>query len=885
MNSKKAVLTIGVAVLFLVGVIGLALLFAPPRLSFSIELDGKPLPADRTPVVKIDGQPFVSGSKLGVGQHAISVSLPNAEPFDRTVWLGFGNKSLGSLRLVSVTGAMNVSTYPNDCKVTLSQGGAVVAVSPAPAHFTKLLLGGYDLEVEKSGSKETSHIVVDETKPKDIEVKLKLGQLALSSVPADADYTLSGGGRNWDGHLPAMLQDVPAGNYELVVRRKSWEMLSELEVQLDRTYTNQTIFTYGTISILSDPAGRNILSNGVSIGKAPVMLDEVRPGKYAFSASDGENELLASITVEPHQQTNHLFTFRYGTIHLNSTPAGATLLRNGKVAGKTPLKLERIPAGETEVALKLDGYVTTNFPLHVVEGETVSLTAKLLSERYVSLLGDARLAAAASPPDYKRALEAIIQALQVTPDGVEAIQLQKDYDFGLKVSEATELLEKAGFDSALAKVDAALALKPDAADAVGLKSRITREKTAHNLSAVAKTDEDIAARVEASKRSFEEKTAKVAQMERGNLTDAVFITRTAAWRVHSTTAEVKEALLRITGRRVASEEQPAPDLTFIDLSPKPLLGIGDRNLFGQKVPSKDHHLVQLCQLPNNALDVRAKMIFGNTDRENAGAIRNAVENRFRTFATAFSTEFPAAIAKPSQPVATEIPAAQREQGAPGSDDPARKEIARIIEKAIAAVGGRDVLARFSAFKEVATTRGVNNGRNFAMKETIYFYGPNRAKFEEDVDGRHSTYSVDGDQVNMDQSGLAIPRKPSPGSETSLRNALYFTTCTSLLPLLDTSFRLELAPKLPPDAGPTTGIKVLKAGKPDLILLFDNASGLLVGMERDEQTTGGNSRHVSSRYSDFRNFSGRLFPTTIKRFRDGSLYSTETTESVTALAQP
>ncbi len=421
MKSKKCILIIVAAALLVVGVISLAFVLAPPRLTFTVELDGAPLPSDRIPVVKVDGQPFVSGSKVGMGQHAVSVVLANTEPFERTVWVTIGSKNLGALPLVSITGAINVSTFPADCKVTLRQGGKIVGEAVAPAHFNKLLLGGYDLEVEKAGSKEIGHIVVDEKQPKEIEVKLKLGQLALLSVPANSEFTLSGGGRNWDGHLPSVIPDVPVGNYELTVRRKGWELHSELEVQLGKTSSNQTVFTYGTINILSDPVGMNIFSNGVSVGKAPVMLDELRPTNYVISASDGENELSTSISLEPNQPTNHLFTFRYGTVRLISTPPGAAVVRNGKEVGKTPFTLERIPVGDISVDLRLAGYVATNFLLRIIEGATADLAAKLISEKYLQAMKEAREKLVAGQFEDSRKL--VAAALEIEPNDLAALTL------------------------------------------------------------------------------------------------------------------------------------------------------------------------------------------------------------------------------------------------------------------------------------------------------------------------------------------------------------------------------------------------------------------------------------------------------------------------------
>lgn len=421
MNPKKIILVGSVAALTLAGAAGLALLFVQPSLSLTFELDGKPLPSGGTPVVTIDGRPFTSGGKLRIGQHTISVTLPNVEPYETTFLLGLESKSLGPLPLVSVTGAINVSTYPSDCQVTLKQGTVVVQESIAPAHFTNLSFGDYELEVRKSGSKETGHIVVDEEKPKNVTLTLRLGEVALSSVPADSDFSLSGGGHNWDGRLPSNIQDVPVGTYELCVRRKGWEKHNTLEVQLGKTSSNQTVFSYGTINVSSDPIGMEISSNGISIGKAPITLNELKPETYVISASDGENQLSTSITVEPNQNTNQLFTFRYGAIQFNSAPPGASIMRRGKEAGKTPLTIDHVPAGGTTYTLELAGYCATNCTIQVTEGNVVPITVILLNERYVGIMREAHAALDSAQFDKAKMLAAT--AVELDTNDVAASNL------------------------------------------------------------------------------------------------------------------------------------------------------------------------------------------------------------------------------------------------------------------------------------------------------------------------------------------------------------------------------------------------------------------------------------------------------------------------------
>jgi hypothetical protein len=142
--------------------------------------------------------------------------------------------------------------------------------------------------------------------------------------------------------------------------------------------------------VTCDPTGLAVSTNGVEIGKTPLTLHEVKPGQYTLTISDGENDLMAHVNVAPKEAAKYAFVFHYGTVQLASTPTGATVIRKGKEIGKTPLMLNHIPVGETMIELRLQDYVSTNLPIQAVEGVTTNLMAKLISERYVQAMKQAR---------------------------------------------------------------------------------------------------------------------------------------------------------------------------------------------------------------------------------------------------------------------------------------------------------------------------------------------------------------------------------------------------------------------------------------------------------------------------------------------------------------
>lgn len=125
--------------------------------------------------------------------------------------------------------------------------------------------------------------------------------------------------------------------------------------------------------------------------------------------------------------------------------------------------------------------------------------------------------------------------------------------------------------------------------------------------------------------------------------------------------------------------------------------------------------------------------------------------------------------------------------------------------------------------------------------------------------------------------------PQPVQD-QLRHSLYLAECTTYVPLLGPDCTLEKlsASSSAPDGA--VGIRVRKAGKPEVTLYFDKDSGLLAELDCEEPGEKGGSARTSTRYSGYRNFSGLMCPTVSKYLRGRNTSSTSTMETVEPLNQ-
>ncbi len=361
---------------------------AKTTLTYDFSVDGNELSALQRPEVKVDGQLFESGDHLKPGRHQISVSLENVEPYERHFWVFHGDKDLGKLPLVASKGSLSVTVNPSPATVTvfLQREREVVRQGDAPLNADKLPVGNYTLIIRRGEYEETHSAKIQREQQTKMQVDLDLGSVDLSSDPADAEFDLSGKGRHWEGKLPTKIEEVPGGNYSLVVSRKGWELNNNISVTRGEIATQKVEFPYGSIEVTSDPTGMTVLTNGVEIGKTPMTLQELIPGQYTLTVSSGEGDLKADVSVAAKEAAKHTFTFHYGLVQLASRPTGATVIRKGKEIGKTPMTLQRVLVGESSVELRRDGYASTNITIVASEGETAEFSVSLVSKLYLQVI-------------------------------------------------------------------------------------------------------------------------------------------------------------------------------------------------------------------------------------------------------------------------------------------------------------------------------------------------------------------------------------------------------------------------------------------------------------------------------------------------------------------
>tara|TARA_R110000787_G_scaffold47176_12_gene114324 strand:- start:5513 stop:7567 length:2055 start_codon:yes stop_codon:yes gene_type:complete len=204
----------------------------------------------------------------------------------------------------------------------------------------------------------------------------------LDIVPSPDSVKLSGGFgiAVGDGHL------LLPGQYQLKASKQGYQDLSEtFEVGQDKEQRFRYELTRlpGKLTVISEPAGADLFVDDNGRGTTPLIDLELAPGKHQlllraprFQAYEAEIEIEGGGIVQTFKAT---LKPGWAPVSISSRPAGADILIDGEVAGKTPGTLE-VGGGAHEVQLQLEGYRSWRDNITVRPGEALKLPTVQLAK-------------------------------------------------------------------------------------------------------------------------------------------------------------------------------------------------------------------------------------------------------------------------------------------------------------------------------------------------------------------------------------------------------------------------------------------------------------------------------------------------------------------------
>ncbi|HEY3176806.1 MAG TPA: PEGA domain-containing protein [Candidatus Polarisedimenticolia bacterium] len=235
-----------------------------------------------------------------------------------------------------------------------------------------------------------------------------VGALAIRTDPAGAVVTLNG---EAIGRGPIFDRELTSGRYTVQIQAEGFDPLTETITlegggRLEKTF--KLIPNARSILVVTSPAGARILidnlEKGTTFGAAgpeyaawaarmeiaaadissPLLVEHLPPGSHMLKIEKAcfEPQLLSiSLTVDPNDNSPVPFepirlSPSLGSLSLDSTPAGAEALVDGKPAGRTPLNLDGLCSGKHDVILRVAGLGQWIGSVEVPRGQRTSLNQR-----------------------------------------------------------------------------------------------------------------------------------------------------------------------------------------------------------------------------------------------------------------------------------------------------------------------------------------------------------------------------------------------------------------------------------------------------------------------------------------------------------------------------
>ena len=149
----------------------------------------------------------------------------------------------------------------------------------------------------------------------------------------------------------------------------------------------------GTLSVASTPSGAEVYVDGALRGRTPLSLS-LPEGRYGVEVRlSGYEPYRATVQVRRGETTRLEVRLnpipRTGTLYLESSPSGAEVYLEGRLQGRTPLRLT-LNEGTYRVELRLPGHEPYQATVRVERGRETRLSASLRPLRTGELYLEAR---------------------------------------------------------------------------------------------------------------------------------------------------------------------------------------------------------------------------------------------------------------------------------------------------------------------------------------------------------------------------------------------------------------------------------------------------------------------------------------------------------------
>ena len=338
----------------------------------------------------------VSVFNVSAGKHLLRVEAAGRRPVEEIIAVADGDFLTKDYDLEQEKGLLLVKSDPEGADVKL--GGT--SLGTTPLLLTDLATDrSYSFSIESIGYQpKRVNVALSGRTPVAVSEKLVLdsGVVECVSEPAGATVQVNGIVR---GTTPCRIDRVPKGYATFVFKLKGFED-EKRELRIvpgDRQSLSLSMRGRpAKLSVISYPDGARVTVDDNYAGKTPLTLSPVRPGVHTIKAElPGYAPVFKTVMMENGGELTEEIKFEsiLGWLEVTTTPPGARILIDGKVAGTTSahrgkkadlsgvksdvLFIRDINAGEYQLLARLRGYAEAKGKIKIEAKKATKLNLRL----------------------------------------------------------------------------------------------------------------------------------------------------------------------------------------------------------------------------------------------------------------------------------------------------------------------------------------------------------------------------------------------------------------------------------------------------------------------------------------------------------------------------
>ncbi len=207
-----------------------------------------------------------------------------------------------------------------------------------------------------------------------------LATLVITSDPPGAQVQIN---RQVYGTTPLEAANLEPGVHLVqLTLRDHRDVMTSIRLDANQRYPLDLRLEPHRAAVLvhSEPEGASVVLDGAHRGTTPLLLPAVDLGRHRVTVSrPGYQQRVVELdvtTATPQKIAVQLLTDS-ATLRVETEPAGATVLLNGVPRGTSPVVLERIPDGDSELEIRAEGYAVFKQDIRLAAGDDERLSVAL----------------------------------------------------------------------------------------------------------------------------------------------------------------------------------------------------------------------------------------------------------------------------------------------------------------------------------------------------------------------------------------------------------------------------------------------------------------------------------------------------------------------------